>query len=65
MSWTKEAAEELREVEKVRCHPECQQVNFCSIKHHERCLHNILLREWVSKWLIPEGIPLLKDTKNE
>ena len=65
MSWTKEAAEELREIQKVKCHSECQQVDFCSIKHHERCLQNRLEREWVSKWLIPEGIPLLKDNKNE
>ncbi len=65
MSWTKEAAEELREIQKVKCHSECQQVDFCSIKHYERCLQNILEREWVFKWLIPEGIPLLKDNKNE
>jgi hypothetical protein len=64
-NWTKEAAEELREIQKVKCHSECQQVDFCSIKHHARCLNDKLHREWVSKWLIPEGIPLFKDKKNE
>ena len=65
MSWTKEAAEELREIQKVKCHSECQQVDFCSIKHHERCLQNILEREWVSKWLIPEGTTLFKELNDE